>query len=410
MVFRHLARVHCLRARAFGFPLGSCPSSHPLRYDTPFQLVSPPLGLSSKVRNPLSFRTFASIRSLVQSKASSKADPLHVEEQLSDVLSTAEALAQSTSPLGENASHAALQDCERLAETLARVEVNENTESPASSLLDLEELQRPSESPTLNLTRPMLDRITEQVSKAAYDIVTSPQVFITPLLLAKYVDTQALLGRPDTIPSIFLLYASKPVPRAKTSPIEYTASNPSKASSAVPLSTASNALDAAIDAKNLPICLDVINTTVCASAFRRAKFVRRALIPILGAAMAPAAAYSAASQWAAWQDTLDSQMARNIVFAGLLAYVSFTGTIGVVAATTSNDQMDRVTWASGTPLRERWLREEERAMVDRVACAWGFHESWKRGEEEGPEWQKLREWAGLRGMVVDKVELMEGME
>jgi len=103
-------------------------------------------------------------------------------------------------------------------------------------------------------------------------------------------------------------------------------------------------------------------------------------------------------------------MATNVAFAGILAYVALTGTIGFVAVTTANDQMDRVTWATGTPLRERWLREEERAMIDRVAGAWGFKEKWRRGEEEGSDWAGLREFTGLRGMVLDRVELMEGME
>ena len=103
-------------------------------------------------------------------------------------------------------------------------------------------------------------------------------------------------------------------------------------------------------------------------------------------------------------------MATQIAFVGILAYVGFTATIGVVAVATANDQMDRVTWATGMPLRERWLREEERAMLDRVAVAWGFKESSKRGEEEGQYWEDLREWVGLRGMVLDRVGLMEGME
>lgn len=103
-------------------------------------------------------------------------------------------------------------------------------------------------------------------------------------------------------------------------------------------------------------------------------------------------------------------MATNVAFAGILAYVGFTATIGMVAVTTANDQMDRVTWATGMPLRERWLKEEERAALDRVAGAWGFKETWRRGEEEGREWEELREWIGRRGMVLDRVELMEGME
>lgn len=331
---------------------------------------------------------------------------------MSEVLSKARTLSRSATIPSEESTEEALQSCENLAGILADIEIDTNAESqnPTSSLLGLDQLRRRSESQTRNLTRAAHDRIAEEVSKAAYAVVTTPQVFITPPLLATYVATQTLLNRPEAIPPVFVLYASKPLPRPNTSPIEYTTSNRNKASSAVPISTASNALDAAIDAKNLPVCFDIINTTICAPAFRRNKLVRRALIPALGAVIAPAAAYSAAAQWAVWQDTMDNQMATNVMFAGLLAYVSFTATIGVVAVTTSNDQMDRVTWASGTPLRERWLREEERAMVDRLAGAWGFQESWRRGEEEGPDWQNLREWAGLRGMVLDKVGLMEGME
>lgn len=107
---------------------------------------------------------------------------------------------------------------------------------------------------------------------------------------------------------------------------------------------------------------------------------------------------------------MDPTAATNMAFAGILAYVGFTATIGVVAVTTSNDQMDRITWATGTPLRERWLREEERALIDQVAGAWGFKDLSKRGEEEGRDWETLREWVGMRGMMLDRVELMEGME
>lgn len=72
--------------------------------------------------------------------------------------------------------------------------------------------------------------------------------------------------------------------------------------------------------------------------------------------------------------------------------------------------MNRITWAMGTPLRERWQREEERALIDRVAAAWGFQDKNRRGEEEGYDWEALREWVGLRGMVLDRPGLMEGME
>jgi len=94
----------------------------------------------------------------------------------------------------------------------------------------------------------------------------------------------------------------------------------------------------------------------------------------------------------------------------MLTYVGCVGSIGFIALTTANDQMERVTWAKGMPLRERWLREEERAAIDKVAMSFGFSESEKRGDEEGPEWEEFKEWCGVRGMVVDAVELMDGME
>ena len=56
------------------------------------------------------------------------------------------------------------------------------------------------------------------------------------------------------------------------------------------------------------------------------------------------------------------------------------------------------------------MREEERAAMDKVVQAWGFSETWRHGEEEGEEWEYLKDWIGERGGVVDRVELMEGME
>jgi hypothetical protein len=42
--------------------------------------------------------------------------------------------------------------------------------------------------------------------------------------------------------------------------------------------------------------------------------------------------------------------------------------------------------------------------------AWGFKDVLRRGEEEGEEWENLREFIGMRGMILDKTELMEGMQ
>lgn len=253
-------------------------------------------------------------------------------------------------------------------------------------------------------------RIAKQVSKLADSIIHDPKVFLTPGILSKYVNTQVLLDSATKIPHAFALYASKPIPRFRRNVLELKTPNPAKPSSAIPLPTVNVALNAAIAAKDLSLCFDIIDTTVCTDAFRRSKILRRTALPVVAFAMTPPAAYILASQVANSQNAIDVVPATYTIFAGILAYVGFTATIGYVAVTTANDQMDRITWAMGTPLRERWLREEERALIDRVAAAWGFQDKRRRGEEEGYDWEALREWVGLRGMVLDKPGLMEGME
>ncbi len=309
----------------------------------------------------------------------------------------------------------ALADCESYARALYEsVEdagpKDENT--PASTLLSLEKQQQGSSRPaqSVGMTRVTREKVVDKLSTLAYSIVSDPKVFITPTALASYVATQCLIGRPETLSQVFVLYSSKPIPRPGSSPAKFKPASPFKASSAVPYVLADAALTAAIEAKNLPLCLDIINTSVCATAFNRNKLIRRALLPATAAALAPVAAFVLASQLSVYQDNMDQTAARNLIFAGTLAYMGFTSVLGIVALTTRNDQMNRITWAIGLPLRERWLREEERALVDRVAAAWGFQEETRRGEEEGQEWEALREWVGLRGMVLDRVSSMDGME
>jgi hypothetical protein len=257
---------------------------------------------------------------------------------------------------------------------------------------------------------PTFQHMADELSSLAYAIVKHPPVFITPEALEQYVGIQACLGKPETFPEVFQLYANKPLPEEGSSPIRYLKQNPKKVANAISVSVAHSALQTAIDAKQLAIAMDIIESSFTTTAFHRAKFVRKGLLPATGLAVAPVAAYTIASQIAILQTTMDSAMATNVAFAGILAYLGFTTTIGVVAVTTANDQMDRVTWAPGVPLRERWMREEERAAIDKVAGAWGFRETWRRGEEEGEDWDALREWVGSKAMMLDRVELMEGME
>lgn len=287
--------------------------------------------------------------------------------------------------------------------------VEDETTSPASALLNLDSKKK---QPKAQTSQP-LTKTVEALSNLAYRLVKQPTVFITPAILEIYVKIQCVLLRPSTFPEIFDLYATKPAPVQSTSPdvpITYKSQDPFAIAAAVPVDTADSALSAAIAVRDLPLALSIISTTYQTSAFRRSKVFRKALPPAIGAGMAPVAAYMIASQLSLYQTALDPQSFTTIAFAGMFTYVMAVGTIGTVALTTANDQMERVTWAIGMPLRERWIREEERAAVDRVAMAWGFREKWRRGEEEGEEWEALREWIGLRGMVLDKIGLMEGME
>lgn len=248
------------------------------------------------------------------------------------------------------------------------------------------------------------------ISEKAEEIVRHQNVFITAAILKAYVQLQSLLHRPSSFPDVFDLYARKPAPRAKGSSVEYSSPNPTNISAAIDSKTANAALESAIESHSLPLAIDVITTSFSAPAFKRAKILRQAAIPIAGLAVAPAAAYALSTTFSDYQQSMDAQTATGVAFAGIMTYVGAVSMVGYVAVTTANDQMDRVTWATGVPLWERWIREEERAAIDKVAGAWGFKDVAKRGDEEGADWDSLREWIGVRGMVLDRVSLMEGME
>ncbi|KIH95068.1 hypothetical protein SPBR_03485 [Sporothrix brasiliensis 5110] len=295
--------------------------------------------------------------------------------------------------------------------------IDHQSDTAASTLLSLDGRRTAAApaaaDPTVDAA-PRLRRAIDQISDAAYMIADEPRVFLTPQLLEQYVQIQARLGRPESLPHVLRLYASKPAPApsagaAAGGPITYKTQNPRRPSSAVGSRVAATALEAALAAQNLDAAVGVIEHTYAAPAFVRAKLLRHGLLPAFVVVGVPAATYSLASKLATLQETMDTTTATSLSFAAILAYIAFTGTIGVVANTTANDQMRRVTWAPGTPLRERWLREEERAALDSVACAFGFREAHRFGEEEGTEFQALREYIMRKGMLLDQIELMEGM-
>lgn len=254
--------------------------------------------------------------------------------------------------------------------------------------------------------------ILSSISTKAFNIALAPNTFITSDVLKTYISLQSLLGQPQDFPQVLELYRTKFAPRRASSGqgVEYTEPNPSSPSAAIPPAIADDALAAAITAHDLPLALSVIDNTYCTQAYKRSKFLRSALFPLAGVVLTPLAAYTLASRFSDLQNTMDPSNATGIAMAGILTYTTAVATIGYVALTTANDQMVRVTWATGMPLWERWVREEERSAVDKVAQAWGFKSMDRWGEEEGVEWEALKEWTGLRGMTIDRVELMEGME
>ncbi|KAI7185482.1 hypothetical protein KC363_g7090 [Hortaea werneckii] len=255
------------------------------------------------------------------------------------------------------------------------------------------------------------------ISEKAESLLRHPHVFITPALLKAYVSLQSLLHQPASFPDIFDLYAHKPIPVPPSgasggsgSAITFKPARPTNPSAAIPTPTASLALTTALTTHSLPLALSIINTTFSTPAYRRAKTLQHLLLPGSLLTVSPLAAYTLSSHFSSWQNTMDPSYATGVAFAGICTYVASVASIGYVAITTANDQMQRVTWAQGVPLWERWVREEERAALDRVAVKWGFEDVERRGEEVGWEWEVLREEVGVRGCVLDKSELMEGME
>lgn len=285
------------------------------------------------------------------------------------------------------------------------------SDTAASSLLSLD---RNLAQPTQRLAQEVSDKsrpshFVDQISQVAFDIVAHPSVIITPQVLEAYVDIQARLGRPESIPHVLSLYASKPKPRGNLGSLEYVRQDPNKAANALSPSIIEKALDAAIEAKNLDAAIGIIENTYATKAFIRQKLLRKALLPASVATTAPFAVYLVASHLAQFQSSFDEKTATAVATAGILAYVGFTGSMGLLAVLTQNDHMKRVTWAPGITLRERWLHEEQRAALDKVACSFGFSQAHRHGEEEGAEFQALRQFILRKGMVLDRVQLMDGM-
>ncbi|PHH65538.1 hypothetical protein CDD81_2318 [Ophiocordyceps australis] len=249
-----------------------------------------------------------------------------------------------------------------------------------------------------------------RVSLCAYSTLTHKNVDLTADCLMTYVKIQSLLGRPETLASIFELYATKPKPVVDKGLVSYVRPRANTIAKAIEPDVADMALQTAIDNRNLDAALGIIEASYSLPAFKRHKLIKYATPPAMTLAAMPFGILGLATGYAAyWQNTMDISTATTIGCIGISGYFCSVGSLGLIAKLSNKDQMKRVTWMPGTPLRYRWLREEERAALDKVACAWGFKETWKHGEETGHEWEGLREYMGYRQMLLDRVEFMDGM-
>lgn len=304
---------------------------------------------------------------------------------------------------------AALQSCLRAAAAIHPQLTSARAKAAKGSASRLVSLGQDRAGARASIDKQLQDAVNK-ISYSAYTIISHPNVEMTPEFLETYVHIQSQLGRPESLPKVLELYASKRKPVVKNGEIVYLAQSPNSAERAIEVPVASMAVQTAIDARNLDAALGIIEAAYCVPAFKRQKLLRHATGPALGLASVPFGILGLSVAYASyWQNTMDLTTATSIGVVGISGYFLVVGSMGLIAKLSYKDQMKRVTWTPGTPLRYRWLREEERAALDKVACAWGFKEPWRHGEETGPEWEGLKEYMGYRQMLLDRVEFMEGM-
>ena len=113
----------------------------------------------------------------------------------------------------------ALQMCEnqalKFAEPNGRRSASPTSDKgPTSNLLSMDDRAAqslPAEAPKVASSP---TKTAKKISAVAYSIIKDPKVFVTPRLLATYVNTQTILGQPQSFPHVFDLYASKTDTRA----------------------------------------------------------------------------------------------------------------------------------------------------------------------------------------------------
>ncbi|KAI6785628.1 uncharacterized protein J7T54_005962 [Emericellopsis cladophorae] len=324
-----------------------------------------------------------------------------VDKALHDFISLVE-----TQGPEKSAAAKALQTCLRAATSIHPHLKRVRSQQPASRLAALA-MERRGTAPA---TDTELMNANLRISIAAHAIVAHPNVEMTQNLLELYVHTQAHLGRPETLPAVLELYAHKDKPVLKDGKVTYVPQNPNRADKAVEKGVADIALQTAIDAKHLDAALGITEAAFCVKAFKRQKLIKQGAGPFMTLVSLPFGILGLGTAYAHyWQNTMDVMTATAIGVSAISGYFFVVGGLGIIAKLSAKDQMRRVTWLPGTPLRYRWIREEEREALDKISCAWGFKETWRHGEETGPEWEGLREHMGYRQMILDRVEFMEGM-
>jgi hypothetical protein len=247
------------------------------------------------------------------------------------------------------------------------------------------------------------------LSRLAEDLLRDDKVFVSAAILKAYVSLQKLLARPRTIPEALYLYANKPIPTLDSSPPTFKTVSPKSYKSAIPDDIAAIALDAAIDAKDMPLAMTIIDLTYTAPAYKRRKWMFKFGPPFSLVAISPYILYLISTEAALYSGYYHQATFQWLTFACLCVYTYGTGAIGWTALTTWSKHHERVVWRPGISLLDRWMREDERAALDKIAVAWGFKDPEKRGDESGEDWQALRTICFMRQMWLDKPDLMPGM-
>lgn len=281
-------------------------------------------------------------------------------------------------------------------------------ESKSSLLSDLAESSQRNTSTSV-ITQNDRNNISQNLAKTLYTLSEDPKVYLSESLLTAYVTTITTLGLPQYLPKVFNLYATKAIPRPGSYPIKYSEPWSRAPKYAIPVKLVDMAIQSAVAAKDMPLCISIIDTTVATPQYKAAKFLRKALPPLVGASSIIPLSYAAAQSAAAAQVSWDPHMFFWMCMSGATAYLGTMGTLLFITVTTWNDHHRRVRWVPGTPFMKRWLGEEERALFDRIAMEWGYEDEGRWGEETGEEWEALREVLGLRYMEVDRSSLLPGM-